>query len=76
MVYRVKYIACGQARRTEPSTLQFTEHLARVFFIDKNDLYLKFHTPCHNIWEVNDFESSVVVQELEFAINVALSSLL
>ena len=25
----------GQPRRTEPSTLQFTEHLARIF-IDQN----------------------------------------
>ena len=24
-------IVCGQARRTEPSTLQFTEHLDRIF---------------------------------------------
>ena len=28
VVYRV-----GQARRTEPSTLQLTEHLARVFIL-------------------------------------------
>ena len=41
-------IVCGQARRTEPSSLQFTEHLARIF-IDQNHFFLKFHTPSHSI---------------------------
>ena len=32
VVYRVEKIICGQARRTEPSTLQFIEQLARIFY--------------------------------------------
>ena len=34
-------IVCGQARRTEPSTLQFTEHLARIL-LTKTNFCLKF----------------------------------
>ena len=33
VIYRVEKIVCGQARRAEPSKLQFTEHLARIFNI-------------------------------------------
>ena len=32
-------IVCGQARRTEPSALQFTEHLARIF-IDQKTIFI------------------------------------
>ena len=35
VVYRVEKIVCRQARRTEPFTFQFTEHLARIV-IDQN----------------------------------------
>ena len=51
------------------------------FFIDQNQFYLKFHTLSHSNLiavrqEVNNLESSVVVQELEFAINLPLYGLL
>ena len=40
-------IVCGQARRTEPFTLQFTEHIAR-FFIDENQfLFEVLYTVSH-----------------------------
>ena len=74
-----------QARRTEPSTLQFTEHLARIF-IDQNKFLFEvsytvtqYFMTLHLIvvrQEVNNLESLVVVQELELAINLVLYGLL
>ena len=55
-------IVCAQARRTEPSTFQFTEHLARILTKDLIAVRQR----------VNNLESSVVEQELELAINLAL----
>ena len=65
-------IVCGQARRTEPSTLQFTEHLARIF-IDQNQFLFEVsytvsqYRMAYDLitvrQEVNILEGSVAVQE-------------
>ena len=49
MVYRVEKIVCGQARRTESSTLKFTEHLAR-FLLTKTSFFIDVsYTVSHNL---------------------------
>ena len=60
---------CGQARRKEPSTLPVNSLSTSPFFLlTKTNFYWKFL--------LNNLGSSVLVQELEFAINLVLYGLL
>ena len=81
---RLKIIR-GQSCRLETSIFQFSKYFTRTFYRPEHILtYLSYKVSLYFTTlalmavrqEVNNFESPVVVQELEFAMNLALYGLL
>ena len=78
-------IKSGQTCRLETSIFQFTKYFTRILYRPEHifpDLSYTVSQYCMTLalmavrQEVNNFESSIVVQELEFAMNLAFYGLL
>ena len=85
VVYKVEKIISGQTCRLVTYTFQFTKYFTRLFY-RQNIFFPNLSYTVSQYFmtlalmavrqEVNTFGSSVVVQELEFAMNLALYGLL